>query len=253
MARIATVCRCAGCVRPPRLRVLPMLPAGPSLCLGRDPPPTINHRSSAAPVRAASREGQPAAGTTANAPNPTHDGHRSRRSRIPVALVAPQGAATPGRGAGRTCGGGSALRCDSRDCAAGQSACSDRSFSRGRAGRCHLRASRSPRPALAHSGRRGAADARIGLHALHRQQRPARCEERRPGQALHRPALQCHGPPGRLHRRLRQARPAASGHVAADGAGPCAWPVRRRRRRTQDRPANPHRGAGRSRRTPAAP
>ena len=62
VARIATSCRPTRCATLLQLRVLPVLTAGPSLCLRQDPPPTISHRHGAAFVYAAAREGQPADG-----------------------------------------------------------------------------------------------------------------------------------------------------------------------------------------------
>ncbi len=57
-----------------------------------------------------------------------------------------------------------------------------------------------------------------GLQPIRGPRGDARGEERRAEEALHRPALQCHGRPGHLHRRLRQARSPAGRHAAQDGA-----------------------------------
>lgn len=65
---------------------------------------------------------------------------------------------------------------------------------------------------------RGAVDPGVGLRTL----RGAGCRffgaQRGAAQALHRPALQRDGRAGRVHRRLRQARPVAGERAAADGS-----------------------------------
>ena len=186
--------------------------------------------------------------------SPSPHGHRRRRSRIPVALVAPQGPGAPGNGARHRAGhsGGGACRVPGACRAAGaRHACGGPSAARNPG--CGNGRSASGRRTTAHTGRRGRTHARFRLHALRRPRRAARRQERRAEQALHRPALQRHGRAGHLHRRLRQARPAARGLAAPDGAVEDAGPVRRRRRkRRRSKQADTPRSHGAARNCRAA-
>ena len=156
------------------------------------------------------------------------------RQQLPEPMVAAQGAGTRRHGTAR------------RDRACAGKAWRGRRASQhpvGRACRARRTAAAGPgrhparrRAARADAHRRGRAVAAVRLHPFRGPRGDARGEERRAEEALHRPALQCHGRPGHLHRRLRQARSPAGRHAAQDGAVAGAGAVRRReeaRRRLQ--------------------
>ena len=83
--------------------------------------------------------------------------------------------------------------------------------------------------AAADARRRRRADARLRLLALRRAPTStATCSNAALKKLFSRPALQRHGRARHLHRRLRQARPAAAGDAAQDDAVERARPVRRR-------------------------